>query len=109
MAQPTLSLRQRLRRVWPYFSKSRGGWTLAVGATIVASATEPFVPALLKPLLDRGFQKDTFNLWLVPLSLMLLFGIRGLSGFIESRCWGTSGVGVGAAKGEEKRVGGAQF
>ena len=82
MAQPTLSLRQRLRRVWPYFSKSRGGWTLAVGATIVASATEPFVPALLKPLLDRGFQKDTFNLWLVPLSLMLLFGIRGLSGFI---------------------------
>ncbi len=80
--QARFSVRQRIRRVWPYFSKSRGGWALAVGATIVASATEPFVPALLKPLLDRGFQKDTFNLWLVPLSLMLLFGIRGLSGFI---------------------------
>ncbi|MBC7610142.1 MAG: lipid A export permease/ATP-binding protein MsbA [Polaromonas sp.] len=73
---------QRMQRVWPYFSKARGGWALAVGATIIASATEPFVPALLKPLLDRGFQKDTFNLWLVPLSLMLLFTIRGLSGFI---------------------------
>ncbi|MES2941547.1 MAG: lipid A export permease/ATP-binding protein MsbA [Pseudomonadota bacterium] len=79
---PKLSLRQRMRRVWPYFSKSRGGWALAVGATIVASATEPFVPALLKPLLDRGFQDNSFNLWLVPLSLMLLFSLRGASGFI---------------------------
>ena len=77
-----LSIWQRIRRVWPYFSKARGGWAIAVGATIVASATEPFIPALLKPLLDRGFQKDSFNLWLVPLSLMLLFTIRGLSGFI---------------------------
>ena len=71
-----------MRRVWPYFSKARGGWAVAVSATLVASATEPFIPALLKPLLDRGFQKDSFNLWLVPLSLMLLFTIRGLSGFI---------------------------
>lgn len=55
---------------------------LAIGATIVAAATEPFVPALLKPLLDRGFQRDSFNLWLVPLSLMLLFTVRGLSGFL---------------------------
>ena len=78
----TSSVLQRLRRVWPYFSKAKGGWALAIGATIIAAATEPFVPALLKPLLDRGFQKDAFNLWLVPLSLMLLFTIRGLSGFI---------------------------
>lgn len=77
-----LSIGQRMRRVWPYFSKAKGGWAVAVSATLVASATEPFIPALLKPLLDRGFQKDSFNLWLVPLSLMLLFTIRGLSGFI---------------------------
>jgi len=73
---------RRIVRVWPYFSGSRTGWALAVGATIVASATEPFVPALLKPLLDRGFQRDSFNLWLVPLALMLLFTVRGLSGFL---------------------------
>jgi subfamily B ATP-binding cassette protein MsbA len=71
-----------MARVWPYFSASRAGWALAIGATIVASATEPFVPALLKPLLDRGFQQDSFSLWLVPLTLMLLFIIRGLSGFL---------------------------
>ena len=40
------------------------------------------MPALLKPLLDRGFQRDSLNLWLVPLTLMLLFIIRGLSGFL---------------------------
>jgi ATP-binding cassette, subfamily B, bacterial MsbA len=79
---PKLTLLRRLARVWPYFSGSRGGWALATAATIVASATEPFVPALLKPLLDRGFQQDSFNLWLVPLTLMLLFIIRGLSGFL---------------------------
>lgn len=77
-----LPLGQRISRVWPYFSESRSGWALAVGATIVASATEPFVPALLKPLLDKGFQPGTFNLWLVPATLMFLFTVRGLSGFL---------------------------
>ena len=76
------NLLSRISKVWPYFSGSRSGWALAIGATIVASATEPFVPALLKPLLDRGFQQDSFNLWLVPLTLMMLFIIRGLSGFL---------------------------
>jgi len=73
---------RRLTRVWPYFSAARGGWALAVGATIVGSATEPFVPALLKPLLDRGFQKGSLDLWLVPVTLILLFAVRGISGFV---------------------------
>lgn len=79
---PRQSLWRRLARVWPYFSGSRTGWALAVGATIVASATEPFVPALLKPLLDRGFQKGALDLWLVPVTLILLFAVRGISGFV---------------------------
>lgn len=73
---------RRIARVWPYFRGSRAGWAVAIGATIVASATEPFVPALLKPLLDRGFQRDSLSLWMVPATLMLLFTIRGLSGFL---------------------------
>ena len=77
-----LSTWQRMRRVWPFFSVSRGAWALAIGATFVASATEPFIPALLKPLLDRGFQKGALELWIVPVSLLLLFAIRGLSGFV---------------------------
>ena len=73
---------QRIRRVWPYFSQSRGAWAVAITATFVASATEPFIPAMLKPLLDRGFQAGTLNVWLVPASLLLLFTVRGLSGFV---------------------------
>ena len=76
------TLLRRVARVWPYFKGSRAGWAVAIGATIVASATEPFVPALLKPLLDRGFQRDSLSLWIVPATLMLLFTIRGLSGFL---------------------------
>ncbi len=76
------SLWQRVGRVWPYFSRSRGAWVVAVGATFVASATEPFIPAMLKPLLDRGFKAGELNLWLVPASLMLLFTVRGVSGFV---------------------------
>ena len=49
----------------------------------MASATEPMVPALLKPLLDRGFQTGgELSLWQVPVFLMLLFGVRGLAGFL---------------------------
>ena len=76
------SVWHRFLRVWPYFRQSRRAWAVVVVATITASATEPFIPALMKPLLDRGFQQGTFNIWLVPLALMLLFTIRGLAGFV---------------------------
>jgi subfamily B ATP-binding cassette protein MsbA len=79
-AQP--DIKTRLRRVWPYFGRSWGSWTIAVLATIVASATEPMIPALLKPLLDRGFNQGSLEPWAVPASLLLLFGIRGLAGFL---------------------------
>ena len=57
-------------------------WVLAVAATVVAALTEPLIPALLQPLLDKGFNKGEFNLWIVPLTLISLFGIRGLAGFV---------------------------
>lgn len=73
---------QRLRRIWPYFNQSPGAWALAIGATVVASATEPLVPALLKPLLDKGFLKGSIEIWVIPVSLLLLFGVRGFAGFV---------------------------
>ena len=57
-------------------------WVLAVAATVVAALTEPLIPALLQPLLDKGFNKGEFNLWIVPLTLISLFGVRGLAGFV---------------------------
>jgi ATP-binding cassette, subfamily B, bacterial MsbA len=72
-----------LRWLAPYFASSVRFWTIAAVATVVASALEPLVPALLKPLLDRGFVGNGFPLWLVPATLLLLFAVRGLAGFIS--------------------------
>jgi subfamily B ATP-binding cassette protein MsbA len=56
---------------------------VAIAATVLGSATEPMVPALLKPLLDRGFKAGgELDIWLVPVFLMLLFGARGLTAFV---------------------------
>ncbi len=76
------SLLQRLRRLRPYFANSRGVVTVAVVATVVGASTEPLIPAMLKPLLDQGFQAGQLALWKVPVVILLLFGVRGLSGFI---------------------------
>ena len=73
---------KRIARLWPYFGKPYGMWLLAICATVVLSMTEPLIPALLQPLLDKGFQQGDLALWMVPLALILLFGVRGLAGFI---------------------------
>jgi subfamily B ATP-binding cassette protein MsbA len=72
----------RLLRIWPYFKTQSGTLLVAILATVLAASTEPLIPALLQALLDHGFQKDTFNLWLIPATLILLFGVRGLAGFV---------------------------
>ena len=80
----------RLARIWPYFNRSKGGVALIVAATVVSSATEPLIPGLLQPLLDRGFQKDGIALWMIPASLLLLFGVRGMAGFVAQ--WASAHV-----------------
>jgi subfamily B ATP-binding cassette protein MsbA len=77
------SLLQRLWRLRPYFGSLPGTWAMVAAGAIVGAATEPFVPALLKPLLDRGFQQGSLEIWTVPAALLSLFGIRGLAGYIS--------------------------
>jgi subfamily B ATP-binding cassette protein MsbA len=74
---------QRMRRFSPYFGTLPGTWALVAISAIVGAATEPMIPALLKPLLDRGFQQGQLAIWTVPASLLLLFGVRGLAGYIS--------------------------
>jgi subfamily B ATP-binding cassette protein MsbA len=75
------SLTQRLLRLWPYFRSAKTGIGLAAVATLIGALTEPLIPALLKTLLDRGFAQGNVELWMVPVALMGLFGIRGVAGF----------------------------
>ncbi len=79
---PVDSFWQRFRRVLPYFSKPLSVWVSAVVSVIVVSASEPMIPALLKPLLDHGFVSGSLNLWLVPVAILTLFTVRGLGAFI---------------------------
>src|SRR6476620_5419793 len=53
-----------------------------IGA-IVAAATEPAIPALLKVILDDGMKHNGFPLWLVPIAIIGLTVIRGLAGFVS--------------------------
>lgn len=75
-------LLKRLARISRYFGGQRLTWSVAVVATLVGAVTEPLIPALLKPLLDRGFTQGTLQLWMVPLAIMGIFFIRGLAQFV---------------------------
>ena len=81
-ALPSGPLRQRLLRVWPYFRDAKTGIVFAALATVIGALTEPLIPALLKTLLDEGFNDGRIPLWMVPLAFMGLFGVRGIASFV---------------------------
>jgi subfamily B ATP-binding cassette protein MsbA len=85
-------LLQRLAHVAPYFRESRGAFAVAMVAAIVGAATEPMIPALMQPLLDRGFGGRGLSLWLIPLAIVALFAVRGSAGFIAQYMlsWGAN-------------------
>lgn len=79
-------LSQRLRRVYRYFLQPLGAWWITIVSMVVVAMTEPMIPALLKPLLDSGFQQSRLELWQVPAALLALFGVRGLAVFAGQVC-----------------------
>jgi subfamily B ATP-binding cassette protein MsbA len=73
-----------LRYVLPY----RKVFLFSLLGTIAFAATEPAMPALMKPLLDETFvARNADTLVRLPLLLMLLFLVRGIASF-------TSGYGM---------------
>ncbi|MBN8509157.1 MAG: lipid A export permease/ATP-binding protein MsbA [Burkholderiales bacterium] len=79
---PTPSLLQRFRRLAPYFVHARKGFVVALLGALVSAATEPALPALMKPLLDEGFGQSGLPLWLVPVVIIGLFVLRSAAGFV---------------------------
>ncbi len=69
------------------------GFMLTLAATALAAATEPLFPALMKPLLDKGFGQNpsTWITWM-PLAIVGIFLLRGVAGFFAS--YGMSWVSV---------------
>jgi subfamily B ATP-binding cassette protein MsbA len=73
------------RRLWGFVRPQAPALVLSFIAFLLASLTEPLVPALLKTVLDQGFVgKPTFPVWMAPLALIALFAARGLFAFAGS-------------------------
>ena len=85
-SHPSDSLLKRLQRVAPWFAGHPGALVLGIAGILIGSVTEPAIPALMKPLLDSGFDRGTLELWEIPAVLLLLFGVRGFAGFIAAYC-----------------------
>ena len=79
---PTLS--QRAARLSPYFRSARGAWAVAFTASLFTAATEPLTAWLMGPLIDKGFHARSIPLWWIPLVIVGLFAVRGLSTFIAN-------------------------
>jgi subfamily B ATP-binding cassette protein MsbA len=69
------------------------GFALTLAATALAAATEPLFPALMKPLLDKGFGQNA-SAWItwMPIAIVGIFLLRGVAGFFAS--YGMSWVSV---------------
>ncbi len=80
MAQKSEQSRTHLRRLAYMLKPYKGRLTLALLAMIVTAATEPALAAMMKVLLDTGFAAEpAFPLWAVPVFLIGIFTVRGLS------------------------------
>jgi ATP-binding cassette, subfamily B, bacterial MsbA len=76
------SLVRRLARMAPFFRSGRAALAISALAALVGALTEPLIPALMQPLLDKGFSNQSLPLWSVPIVIIVLFAVRGLAGFI---------------------------
>ena len=88
-----MDLKATSKRLFSYISPYKSGLILGIVCFFSSAAIEPLVPALLKQLLDHGFQADLgFPLWLVPIAVIGLFAARGLLAFSGTYLfnWSTS-------------------
>ncbi|MBS9423138.1 lipid A ABC transporter ATP-binding protein/permease MsbA [Photorhabdus caribbeanensis] len=87
MNDKDLSTWQTFCRLWPIISPFRIGLIVAAVALILNAAGDTLMLSLLKPLLDEGFGKASSDVlkWM-PLIVIALMIMRGLSGFVSSYC-----------------------
>ncbi len=72
-------------RLFAYARPYLRGLALAMLAMVVAAATEPLFPALMKTLLDEGFvARGEFEIWYVPVAIIAIFVVRGIATFTSN-------------------------
>ncbi len=69
-----------LRHVRPYWH----AFAVAIGFTVFLAATEPAIPYLMEPLMDKAFvERDERYMFWMPIALLALYVVRGFSAFIS--------------------------
>ncbi|MDC9593829.1 lipid A ABC transporter ATP-binding protein/permease MsbA [Xenorhabdus sp. IM139775] len=87
MNDKDLSTWQTFRRLWPTITPFKAGLLVAAVALVMNAAGDTLMLSLLKPLLDEGFGKaDMSVLKWMPLVVIGLMLLRGISGFVSSYC-----------------------
>lgn len=83
MSTPSTATNRELYfRLLGYVKPYWKAFALAVLGMVATAATEPVFPALMKHLLDSGFQtQDKRLVWAIPLGIVLLFVVRGILSF----------------------------
>jgi len=72
-------------RLLGYLRPYRGAFALGILATLFLAACDPAIAVLLKPLLDGSFiDKDPAMIRLVPLAMIGIFLVRGVSDFTST-------------------------
>ena len=75
------------KRLWVYIRLYKAGLAVAVVALIINAAADTYMLSLLKPLLDEGFGSAESNFFrILPIIIMGMMVVRGLSGFVSSYC-----------------------
>jgi subfamily B ATP-binding cassette protein MsbA len=72
-------------RLLKYLKPSWKALGLAILGLVGIAATEPVFPAIMKYLLDNGFQTgDARLVWVIPVGIVLLFVVRGIISFCSN-------------------------
>ncbi len=70
-------------RLLRYVSPYRGVFALALLGMVIVAATQPVLPAMVKPLLDGTFvEKDKTLITWAPVAIIALFVVRGLGEYM---------------------------
>lgn len=84
---PTIDSKTLYLRLLRYVRPHWVAISLSLLATGVLAATDPLFPALLKPLLDKGFKPEGSgfeNPMLIALGIVAVFFVRGIFNFLSS-------------------------
>ena len=80
-----MSSAQLYRRLLGYVAPHWRAFAVSIAGMVVVAATEPALPALMKPMLDGSFvNKDPELMRLVPLSIVALFLLRGAAQYVAA-------------------------